>query len=158
MQPKLQNYTLSQQNNKNNFEMAKILRVTDSFLFMEIGDTFEYNNDTKMYVAEHNEEFHKSDDSDSELRSTYSSNFAISEEYAKELIKDGYLEEVVEDQKDTKFINVFDEINKLHAKYTDELANLEEDMSSMPQCMKVERSTVLTNMITLLTYLKSLKK
>ena len=96
--------------------MAKILRVTDSFLFMEVGDTFEYNNYTKMYVAEHNEEFHKSDDSDSELRSTFSSNFAISEEYAKELIKDGYLEEVVEDQKDVKFINVFDEIDKLFFK------------------------------------------
>ena len=138
--------------------MAKTLRVTDSFLFMEIGDTFEYNNDTQMYVFEHNEEFHKTDDADSEVRSIYNSNFSISEDYAKELIKEGYLEEVVENPKSKNFVNVFDEIDKLYNKYTDELNNIDEDMSTAPECLKVERITVLNNLVKVLNHLKSLKK
>ena len=138
--------------------MAKTLRVTDSFLFMEIGDTFEYNNDTQMYVLEHNEEFHKTDDADSEVRSVYNSNFSISEDYAKELIKEGYLEEVVENPKSKNFVNVFDEIDKLYNKYTDELNNIDEDMSTAPECLKVERVTVLNNLVKVLNHLKSLKK
>lgn len=138
--------------------MAKTLRVTDSFLFMEIGDTFEYNNDTQMYVFEHNEEFHKTDDADSEVRSIYNSNFSISEDYAKELIKEGYLEEVVESSKSKNFVNVFDEIDKLYNKYTDELKNIDEDMSTAPECLKVERVTVLNNLVKVLNHLKSLKK
>lgn len=138
--------------------MAKTLRVTDSFLFMEIGDTFEYNNDTHMYVFEHNEEFHKTDDADSEVRSIYNSNFSISEDYAKELIKEGYLEEVVESSKSKNFVNVFDEIDKLYNKYTDELNNIDEDMSTAPECLKVERVTVLNNLVKVLNHLKSLKK
>lgn len=138
--------------------MAKTLRVTDSFLFMEIGDTFEYNNDTQMYVFEHNEEFHKTDDADSEVRSIYNSNFSISEDYAKELIKEGYLEEVVENPKSKNFVNVFDEIDKLYNKYTDELNNIDEDMSTAPECLKVERVTVLNNLVKVLNHLKSLKK
>ena len=58
--------------------MAKTLTVIDPFFVMEVGDTFEWNEDDNMYVANHAEEFHKSDDSDSEIRSTYQSNFAIS--------------------------------------------------------------------------------
>ena len=138
--------------------MAKTLRVTDSFLFMEIGDTFEYNNDTQMYVFEHNEEFHKTDDADSEVRSIYNSNFSISEDYAKELIKEGYLEEVVENPKSKNFVNVFDEIDKLYNKYTDELNNIDEDMSTAPECLKVERVTVLNNLVKVVNHLKSLKK
>lgn len=138
--------------------MAKTLRVTDSFLFMEIGDTFEYNNDTQMYVFEHNEEFHKTDDADSELRSTYNSNFSISEDYAKELIKEGYLEEVTESSKSKNFVNVFDEIDRLYNKYTDELNNIDEDMANAPECLKVERTTVLNNLVKVLNHLKSLKK
>jgi hypothetical protein len=97
--------------------MAKTLRVIDPFLYMEVGDTFEYDAESNMYTAQHSEEFHKSDESDSELRSIYQSNFAISADYAKELIMDGYLEEVGETKK--MFTNVFDEINRLIEKYSD---------------------------------------
>lgn len=136
--------------------MTKTLRVTDPFFVMELGDTFEWIDDAKMYVAEHAEEFHKTDDSDSELRSSYQSNFAISEDYAKELIADGYLEEVGDSKK--AFTNVFDEINRLIAKYDDEKANLNEDMATMPECLKVERATVLNNILSVLDHLKNLKK
>ena len=135
--------------------MAKTLRVISDFLDMTPGDTFEYNNDTKMYVAERSEEFHRSDDSDSELRSIYSSRFAISEGYAKELIQDG----ILEDADETKnFVNVFDEIDSLTSRYENELKNVNEDMAQFPECMKVERITVLNNLISVLDHLKGLKK
>lgn len=137
--------------------MAKTLRVIDSFFVMEVGDTLEYDEKSGMYVAEHNEEFHKSDDSNSEVKSTYNSNFAISESYAKELIMDGYLEEVTTDNKST-FVNIFDEIDRLIAKYTDEFKNIDEDMATLPECLKVERVTVLNNLLSLLDHLKGLKK
>ena len=137
--------------------MGKTLRVIDSFFVMEVGDTFEWDENTQMYVAEHAEEFHKSDDSNSELRSSYQSNFAISADYAKELIADGYLEVVGAENKKV-FMNVFDEISRLSEKYQDELKNIDEDMASMPECMKVERMTVLNNMISLLEHLAGLKK
>lgn len=135
--------------------MAKTLRVISDFLDMTPGDTFEYNNETKMYVAERSEEFHRSDDSDSELRSIYSSRFAISEGYAKELIQDG----ILEDADETKnFVNVFDEIDSLTSRYENELKNVNEDMAQFPECMKVERITVLNNLISVLDHLKGLKK
>lgn len=136
-------------------KMAKTLRVISDFLDMTPGDTFEYNNETKMYVAERSEEFHRSDDSDSELRSIYSSRFAISEGYAKELIQDG----ILEDADETKnFVNVFDEIDSLTSRYENELKNVNEDMAQFPECMKVERITVLNNLISVLDHLKGLKK
>lgn len=142
--------------NLNSETMANTLRVIEDFFVMEVGDTFQWDENTKMYVAERSEEFHKSDDSDSELRSTYSSNFAISADYAKELIADGVLEEVNPTKK--VFMNVFDEISRLQSKYTDELKNIDEDMASMPECLKVERITVLNNMLSLLEHLSGLKK
>lgn len=137
--------------------MAKTLRVIDSFFVMEVGDTFEWSDEQNMYVAERAEEFHKTDDTDSELRSSYRSNFAISADYAKGLIADGYLEEVTADGKKT-FTNVFDEIDRLISKYEDEKMNLKEDMANMPECLKVERATVLNNILSVLDHLKGLKK
>lgn len=139
--------------------MAKVLRVIQPFLVMELGETFEYNEETGMYVADHVEEFHKADDINSDLRSVFSSHFAISKEYAKELLDEDYLEEVVEKPTTEKrFTNVFDEIDRLIEKYTDELDNLDEDMASLPECVKVERTTVLNNILSVLEHLRALKK
>lgn len=136
--------------------MAKTLRVIEPFFIMETGDIFEYTEDTKMYVSKHNEEFYKTDDkSISEIKSAYNSEFQISVDYAKSLIEDGYLEEV---EADKTFINIFDEINNLLAKYKSGLETVEKDAAGLPECVKIERKTVLTNMITLLEHLKSLKK
>lgn len=135
--------------------MSKTLRVVEPFFTVDTGDTFEWNDSDKMYVSQRVEEFHKTDDSDSELRSMFNSNFAISADYAKELVADGYLEEVTEKK---VFMNVFDEIQRLQAKYTDELKNLDEDMAGMPECLKVERTTVLNNILSVLEHLNSLKK
>jgi len=139
--------------------MANILRVINPFFVMEIGDTFEYSKETKMYLSKHNEEFYKVDsDSVNEINSTYKSEFQISAEYAQTLIDEGYLEEVDDDNKKTNFVNIFDEIDTLLKKYEIERNNVSDNIIELPTCLKVERETVLTNMITLLKHLKSLKK
>lgn len=138
--------------------MAKTLRVIDPFFIMEIGDTFEYSEESKMYVSKHKEEFYKTDsDKIDEIRSSYNSEFQISVEYAETLLKDGYLEEVDDTSKPT-FVNIFDEIDTLLNKYKSGLQTLDQDTMDLPACVKVERQSVLTNLVTLLEHLKSLKK
>ena len=138
--------------------MTKTLRVIDPFFVMELGDTFEYSEESKMYVSKHKEEFYKMDSEDiNDIKSSYNSEFQISEEYAESLIKDGYLEEVFETEKST-FVNIFDEINTLLDRYKSGLETLEKDTIGLPACVKVEKEAVLTNLVTLLEHLKSLKK
>lgn len=137
--------------------MAKTLRVIDPFFVMDLGDTFDFDEKKNMYVSTHSEEFYKMDDgSINEIKSSYNGEFQISPDYAKTLIEDGYLEEVEEDTK--PFVNIFDEIDNLLEKYKKGLANLNEDTMNLPACVKVERESVLTNLVTLLEHLKSLKK
>lgn len=137
--------------------MTKILRVIEPFFVMELGDTFEYSDDSKMYVSRHKEEFYKMNSDDiNDIKSSYNSEFQISAEYAQSLIEEGYLEEVSENEK--PFVNIFDEIDTLLEKYKKGLKTLEEDMADLPACVKVERETVLNNLVTLLEHLKSLKK
>lgn len=139
--------------------MAKTLRVIDPFFVMELGDLFEYSEDSKMYVSVHNEDFYNTDgNSVDSVKSSYNSEFSISPDYAKTLIKEGYLEEASDVEKSTSFVNIFDEIDNLLAKYKTGLKTIEKDMAELPACVRVERQTVLTNMITLLEHLKSLKK
>ena len=137
--------------------MSKILRVIDPFFEMEIGDTFTLTEDGKLYSSEHNEEFRKAGDND-EVNAIYNSVFNISVEYAKELIKEGYLEEVTENKEQNTFVNVFDEIDNLIKKYQLELNNIDTTMKDAPQCMKVEKTTVLTNILSVLNHLKTLRK
>lgn len=137
--------------------MSKTLRVIDQFFEMEIGDIFTLSEDGTKYVFEHNEEYRKeADNSNGPVNSSYNVTFAISTEYAKELIREGYLEEVTDDK--TDFVNVFDEIDKLTTVYADELHNMAENHPDYPECLKVEKTTVLTNLLKVLKHLKSLKK
>lgn len=135
--------------------MAKILRVIDPFFEMEIEDTFILSEDGKYYNCERSEEFHKGGDGD-ELNAAYSSTFRITPDYAKQLIKDGYLEEVNPETK--KFVNVFDEIDNLIERYNTELSHIDVDLAGEPQCLKVEKTTVLTNILSVLNHLKNLRK
>lgn len=136
--------------------MTKTLRVIDPFFIMELGDTFEYSDDLKMYVSKHKEEFFDDNNFNSEIKSSFNSEFQISEEYAKTLINEGYIEEVEDDNK--RFINIFDEIDNLISTYSRNLENIDKDMKGLPSCLKTEKETVLTNLITVLKHLKSLKK
>lgn len=137
--------------------MAKTLRVINQFFSTEVGDIFEYDSSDGMYTTLRSEEFYNmTDDKPSSVRAMFDAEFKISKEYAKSLIEEGYLEEVTEEK--TPFVNIFDEIDNLITKYQTGLDNLAEDAAELPTCVKVEREVVLTNLITLLKHLKSLKK
>lgn len=136
--------------------MAKILKVTKPFFVMEIGDTFEYDANTKQYKSVYNIEHNGSDEKNTTVVSTYNSVYTISEEYAKMLIDNGYIEEVDEKK---RFVNIFDEIDNKLSEYNEELYDLSRgNNEDTPQCLLVEKETVLRNMIKLLEYLKGLKK
>lgn len=137
--------------------MTKTLQVVDPFFIAELGDMFELNENGD-YSLEKNEEFYKiADDKTSKVQSSCSSTFVISAEYAEKLVKDGYLEEMSENKSDDReFVNVFDEINDLISKYETELSQIVNE--DAPMCVKVEKQTVLNNLITVLNHLKDLKK
>lgn len=141
--------------------MAKILKVTKPFFVMEIGDTFEYDANTKQYKSVYNIEHNGSDEKNTTVVSTYNSVYTISEEYAKMLIDNGYLEESyinTESEKPTQFVNIFNEIDRLISEYSKDLDGIDNEYKDMPECLKVEKVTVIKNLLKLLTYLKSLKK
>lgn len=136
--------------------MTKILKVIKPFFVMENGDTFEYNADTDQYESVYNEEHNSSNEDNSTVVSSYNSVYRISKEYAKMLLDNGYVEEV-DDKK--RFINIFDEIDNKLSEYNKELYVLKSKSDeNTPQCLLVEKETVLRNMIKLLEYLKGLKK
>ena len=136
--------------------MTKILKVIKPFFVMESGDTFEYNTDTEQYESVYNEEHNSSNEDNSTVVSSYNSVYRISKEYAKMLLDNGYVEEVSESK---KFVNIFDEIDNKLLEYNEELYNLSRgNNDDTPQCLLVEKETVLRNMIKLLEYLKGLKK
>ena len=135
--------------------MSNILRVIDPFFITEVGDMFTLAEDGN-YEFQKNEEFHKAGETN-EINSSYSATFKISKDYAQQLINDGYLEEV--SQKENKnFVNVFDEIDNLIKRYEEQLKNIDLDMADQPQCVKVEKTTVLTNILSVLNHLKELRK
>ena len=136
--------------------MTKVLQVITPFFTAETGDTFTLSEDGTHYVTERNEEFRKAGES-GEVNSTYNSVFTISPEYAAELIKQGYLEPV-QDTAKKEFVNIFDEIDNLIKKYSADLKNINTDMADQPECLKVEKTSVLTNILTVLNHLKSLRK
>lgn len=136
--------------------MTKILKVIKPFFVMENGDTFEYNADADQYENVYNEEHNSSNEDNSTVVSSYNSVYRISKEYAKMLLDNGYVEEVDEKK---RFVNIFDEIDNKLSEYNEELYTLSNgDNDDTPQCLLVEKETVLRNMIKLLEYLKGLKK
>lgn len=136
--------------------MTKILKVIKPFFVMENGDTFEYNADTDQYESVYNEEHNSSNENNSTVVSSYNSVYRISKEYAKMLLDNGYVEEVDEKK---RFVNIFDEIDNKLNEYNNELYTLKTKADeNTPQCLLVEKETVLRNMIKLLEYLKGLKK
>lgn len=141
--------------------MSKVLKVIKPFFVLDKDDTLELSQDGTTYSSVYKEQTSQSDDASSNIQSTYTSEYTISVDYAKMLIEEGFLEEVkksepVVDKRD--FVNVFEEIDMLIEDYTEALNNIDNEMANMPACLKVERKTVLDNLLTLLTHLKSLKK
>ena len=139
--------------------MTKILEVVKPFFVLEVGDTLELTVDGKQYSSMYREEFNKADEDDGDIQSTYTSEFKISLDYAKQLIKDGYLKEVNPHKEETKFKNIFDEIDTLIMMYELGLDKIEND-PNYPATFaeKHEERTVVTNIVKVLTHLKSLQK
>lgn len=138
--------------------MTKILKVIKPFFVMKVGDTFEYDVKTNQFKSVYSEEHNSSDDKNSTVVSSYNSVYSISDEYAKMLIDNGYLEEVDTTTNDKPFVNIFDEISHLLIQYKTDLDIMLNSNDDTPQCLKVEKETVLRNMIKLLEHLQSLKK
>lgn len=132
------------------------LRVINPFFTLALGDILEPTQDGENYTADHNEEFGRDSVDGGTYKSSLKSTITISKDYAKELISDGYLEEVKDDK--SKFVNIFDEIDSMLQAYKLELDNVNKDNAEVPMCLKVEKTTVLSNLIKALTHLKNLKK
>lgn len=137
--------------------MTKILKVIKPFYVMEIGDTFELSQDGSVYSSVFSEVFDNQTDDGVTTKATYTSDYTISKEYAKQLIEQGYLAEVAP-KEEKPFVNVFDEIDALIAKYTEDLNNLSNTKGEIPDVIKLENTTVLLNLIKVLNHLASLKK
>ena len=138
--------------------MRKTLNVIEDFAYLTPGDVFVLSDDGKEYVAEENYVTDEGDENNS-FKSSFSSKFAISPSYARELIKHGILEDPYDVKTDDgTFVNVFDEIDTLIDQYETDLQKLPKEMEDQPECLKVEKTTVLTNLVNVLKHLKSLKK
>lgn len=136
--------------------MEKILKVIKPFYVMEVGDEFILSQNGKEYVSNYSEEYSSNDENDT-MNANYTSNFVISTEYANALVRQGYLSEV-KPKVENSYVNVFDEIDSMTNSYSKELKNLDEDCSTYPACLKLEKETVLKNLIKVLTHLKSFKR
>ena len=137
--------------------MNKTLNVIEPFMYFEPGDVFERTEDGN-YVCEDSEFTTVNNESNGEMKTSYTSKFVISNKYAEELVKNGILEDPFATKNTKPFVNVFDEIDDMLTIYSDELKNLDKDMKDQPTCLKVEKTTVLNNMIKLLNHLKGLKR
>ena len=137
--------------------MSKELKVCVPFFVMEVGDVMKLSEDGKTYYFDREDKYENVNDRD-DISSSYSSHFEISTAYAKDLIEDGYLTELVEktQKSDANFVNVFDEIDSLLNRYNNE--KKETDESDDYPCVKLEKQTVYSNLIKVLTHLKNLRK
>lgn len=125
-----------------------------SFGSITIGDTFEWDDKRNCYVNVFTDEYGESDAKHTESFKIVSE-ILLDKNDVESLIKYGILEEVVEKN---DFVNVFDEIDNLLNKYSEELSQIDTTMVDAPECLKVEKRTVLANLSKVLNYLKSLKK
>ena len=136
--------------------MTNKLRVIEPFYNLETGDELELSKDGKNFVFEVSESNASTSDSGSTNNASFSAKFTISVDYAKQLVKDGYLEE--ETERESDFKNIFTEIDNLISMYGTELKNIDNEFANQPACLKVEKQTVLNNMIKVLSHLRGLKK
>ena len=133
--------------------MTKTLNVIKPFMYLVPGDTFELNEDGS-YTAKQHDEFTRTDDS-GDFKSSLTSEFTVSADYMKEMAEEGIVDM---DEPKKPFVNVFDEIDKMLNTYTRDLKNIDSDMDNAPECLKVEKTTVLKNLIKTLNHLKDLRK
>lgn len=131
----------------------EVLKVTKPFAWMEVGDTLKLSEDGKNYTNTFTDEYSCLNSEGHDIESSVQTTISFSKSKAEELIKSGHLAAETE----TPRINVFDEIDNMLETYSEDLANIDNDMATAPACMRVEKETVLRNMVKVLSHLKSLK-
>lgn len=136
--------------------MAKTLKVIEPFCTMSVGDKLELSKDGNNYEYSRSDEFNKIGKDGETYSSSFESTMRFSPAFVKELIRNGFLVEETTDKQE--FVNIFTEIDNLLNHYTEELSSINTNMKGCQECVKLEKTTVLNNLITLLTYLKGLKK
>ena len=134
--------------------MDKVLKVKKSFLGVEVDDTFEYNKDENTYNCDKSNVYSYCGNNDCTIKSNYL--VSISTNEANSFVEKGYLEPIKND-KNTEHVNVFDKIGTMIDAYVADLNNIDEDMKDSPECMKVEKRTVLENLVKTLWSLKQYK-
>ena len=138
--------------------IIKTLKVVEPIFNLAPGDTLELSKDESTYVYEVNESSSNSYDNGNTHDVSFHSSFSISSDYAMELVEDGILENGFQQKANEDFKNVFSEIDAMIGEYDDQLAHLNDDFKDKPACMKVEKQTVLNNLVKVLTHLRNLKK
>lgn len=138
--------------------MIKTLKVVEPIFNLSPGDTLELSKDESKYIYEVNESSSNSFDNGNTHDVSFYSNFSISSDYAMELVEDGVLENGFQQNTNEEFKNVFSEIDAMIKEYNDQLIQLNDDFKDKPACMKVEKQTVLNNLVKVLTHLRNLKK
>lgn len=133
--------------------MTKTFNVIKPFMHLVPGDTFELNKDGS-YTAKHHDEFNHTDDT-GDYKSSFTSEITVSTDYINNLVDDGI---VYAYEPKKPFVNVFNEIDNMLDAYTKDLKSIDTDMNNAPECLKVEKTTVLKNLIKTLNYLKNLRK
>lgn len=136
--------------------MTNKLKVVEPFYNLEVGDELVLTEDGKNYVFEVSESNESTSDNGNTNDASFTARFTLSVDYAKALLDEGYLEEVAD--KDTEFKNVFTEIDNLLDKYRTELSTINDDFKNLPACLKLEKKTVLGNLVKVLQHLRDLKK
>lgn len=131
--------------------MTKELKVIKPVLNLSAGDIFKISNDGNYYIYAFSQ-------NTGNAGSMFSMNTTINTDFAENLVKNGYLEEVEQKNSTKDFKNIFTEIDILLDKYNKQLDNLDEEFKDSPACLKVEKCTVLKNIISTLEHLKNLKR
>ena len=122
---------------------------------MEPGEKFTLSDNGTMYTNTRVDEYSNTD-KDSDISSRVETSYSISTDAASKLIKAGILTD--NDTQKSAFVNVFDTMDDMIHTYQDDLDNIDEDMKDAPACLKIEKETVLRNLIKTVSYLRSLKK
>jgi len=135
--------------------MNKTLIVAKPYAWMEPGEKFTLSDNGTMYTNTRVDEYSNTD-KDSDISSRVETSYSISTDAASKLIKAGILTD--NDTQKSAFVNVFDTMDDMIHTYQDDLDNIDEDMKDAPACLKIEKETVLRNLIKTVSYLRSLKK
>ena len=135
--------------------MDKVLKVKKSFLGTDVNDVFEYDKENNTYELNKNHTYSQVEDGNPyTVKSSYE--VSLSADNINDLINKGYLVPVKDENKKV-YVNIFDKIDELINLYISELKNIDEDMKNAPACLKIEKQTVLENLVQTLESLKQYK-